>query len=94
MFPETRRALEVMGRLASALQKDFEGGAAPEEGLPIFFMQTLYQATTIAMEVGQGKPDKDIQEKINAFRWLLQYFCTRWNMASKSDQAIFSEMPT
>ncbi|UKZ96891.1 uncharacterized protein TrAFT101_011666 [Trichoderma asperellum] len=81
MFPETRRALEVMGRLASALQKDFEGGAAPKEGLPIFFMQTLYQATTIAMEVGQGKPDKDIVEKIHAFRWLLQYFCTRWNMA-------------
>ncbi|KAL7919879.1 hypothetical protein ACQKWADRAFT_329240 [Trichoderma austrokoningii] len=81
MFPETKRALEVMGRLASALRKDFEGGIAPEQGLPIFFMQTLYQATTVAMEMGQGKTDKDTQEKINAFRWLLQYFCTRWNVA-------------
>lgn len=90
MFPETKRALEVMGRLASALRKDFEGGTAPEEGLPIFFMQTLYQATAVAMEMGQDKADKDTQEKINAFRWLLQYFCTRWNVASKSHQAIFS----
>lgn len=89
MFPETQRALEVMGRLASALRKDFEGGVAPEEGLPIFFMQTLYQATIVAMEGVQGKPDRGIQEKINAFRWLLQYFCTRWNVASKSHQAIF-----
>ncbi|UKZ68410.1 uncharacterized protein TrAtP1_009447 [Trichoderma atroviride] len=81
MFPETKRALEVMGRLASALRKDFEGGTSPEEGLPIFFMQTLYQATAVAMEMRQVKADEDIQEKINAFRWLLQYFCTRWNVA-------------
>lgn len=89
MFPETKRALEVMGRLASALREDYEGGTAPEEGLPIFFMQTLYQATAVAMEMGQGKTDEDIQEKINAFRWLLQYFCTRWNVASKSYLLIF-----
>lgn len=90
MFPETKRALEVLGRLASALQKDFESGAAPEEGLPIFFMQTLFQATMVAMEVVQGKPDKDIREKINAFRWLLQYFCPRWNVASKLHPTILS----
>lgn len=90
MFPETKRALEVMGRLASALRKDFEGGTAPEEGLPIFFMQTLYQATAVAMEMGQGKTDEDLQKRIDAFRWLLQYFCTRWNVASKSRQPFLS----
>lgn len=91
MFPETKRALEVMGRLASALRKDFEvGTACPEEGLPIFFMQTLYQATAAAMEMGQVKSDKDTQKKINDFRWLLQYFCTRWNVASKSRRASIS----
>jgi hypothetical protein len=93
IFPETKRALEVMGRLASALRKDIDGGTVPEEGLPIFFMQTLYQATAIAMEMRQRKPDKDIQEKIDAFRWLLQYFCMRWNVASKSHQITFLLMP-
>lgn len=83
MFPETKRALEVLGRLSSALRKDLESGGPLEEGLPIFFMQTLYQATTVAMEIGQGHPEKEIQEKIDAFKWLLQHFRSRWKLAGK-----------
>jgi hypothetical protein len=93
MFPETKRALEVLGRLATALRKDYENGVAPEEGLPIFFMQTLYQAAMVIIEVGQGKPDKELQEKINAFRWLLQYFRSRWKVAGKSECANLSRKP-
>lgn len=84
IFPETKRALDVLGRSASVLRKDLENGGPIEEGLPIFFMQTLYQAAILAMEIGQGNPEKEIEEKIDAFRWLLQYLQSRWKVAGKS----------
>ncbi|UKZ53304.1 hypothetical protein TrVGV298_007096 [Trichoderma virens] len=80
-FPETWRALEVLGRSASVLRKAFESGGCLEDGLPIFFMQTLYQAAMLAMELDQGNPDKEVQEKIESFRWLLQYLKSRWKVA-------------
>ncbi|KAL6815024.1 hypothetical protein J3E69DRAFT_346604 [Trichoderma sp. SZMC 28015] len=80
-FPETKRALEVLGRSALVLRKDFENGGPLEEGLPIFFMQTVYLAAMMAMEIGQGNPDKETQEKIESFIWLLEYLRSRWKVA-------------
>ncbi|KAL7935666.1 hypothetical protein V8C35DRAFT_297890 [Trichoderma chlorosporum] len=80
-FPETRRALDVLGRSSLVLRKDFENGKPLEEGLPIFFMQTIYQAAMLAMDLGQDNPDKEIQEKIESFRWLLQHLQSRWKVA-------------
>lgn len=91
-FPETKRALEVLGRSALVLRKDFENGGPLEEGLPIFFMQTVYLAAMMAMEIGQGNPDKETQEKIESFIWLLEYLRSRWKVAGKSYCETHSEV--
>ncbi|KAL6828040.1 hypothetical protein V8C40DRAFT_243366 [Trichoderma camerunense] len=81
MFTESERVLENLARMASCLRKDTEEGTCLDEEFPVFLMQIVYQGALTTIEMGQGKPNEEIKERIAIYKWLLQHLQSRWRVA-------------
>lgn len=83
MFTESERVLENLARMAFCLRKDKEEGTCLDEEFPVFLMQIVYQGALTTIEMGQGKPNEEIKERIAIYKWLLQHLQSRWRVAGK-----------
>lgn len=80
MFEETTRALDFFGRAVAAVIIELQNGGCLE-CYPLFFIQTLYQAAGVTMDLAQGNHDPILEENLSIFRSALQHFQPRWQLA-------------
>lgn len=93
MFQETRSILESIWPLVSDLGSEMAEGNITERNLTLFLAQLLYQVTATATTIGQGEPDREIKERIDICKRLLQLMEARWRVTSKFDAEEFCVNP-
>ncbi|KAL7930697.1 hypothetical protein V8C35DRAFT_311975 [Trichoderma chlorosporum] len=82
LFVESERVLKNLTLMAFCLRKEAEEGISLDEEFPVFLMQIVYQGALTTVEMGQGRPNEEIKERMAIYKWLLQHLQSRWRVAS------------